>query len=77
MSYQVRLLARAHDLDVILTYITERSPEGAARLSVSFEKAMLLIEKNPFLSPLAPESEELQRPIRHITFRTRAARVSE
>jgi hypothetical protein len=43
MSYRVRLLARARDdLDVILTYISERSPEGAARLSVSFEKAMLL-----------------------------------
>jgi hypothetical protein len=73
MSYQVRLLARARDdLDVILTYITERSPEGAARLSVSFEKAMVLIEKIPFLSPLAPESEELQRPIRQFMFRTRA-----
>ncbi len=39
MSYQVRLLARArHDLDDILTYIAERSPEGAARLLASFGK---------------------------------------
>jgi plasmid stabilization system protein ParE len=76
MSYQVRLLARAcDDLDVILTYVAERSPQGAARLSESFEKAMLLLETNPFLSPLAPESEELKRPIRHIVFRTRAGRT--
>ena len=76
MSYHVRLLARARDdLDVILGYIAERSPQGAARISESFEKAMLLLETNPCLSPLAPESEDLKRPIRHIMFRTRAGRM--
>jgi plasmid stabilization system protein ParE len=76
MSYQVRLLTRARDdLDVILAYIAERSPQGAARLADSFEKAMLLLEKNPLLPPLAPESEDLKRPIRHIMFRTRAGRA--
>jgi plasmid stabilization system protein ParE len=62
-------------LDAILTYIAERSTEGAARLAVSLEKAMLLVGKSPLLSPLAPESEELNRPIRHIMFRTRAGRT--
>ena len=38
MIYQVHVLARAQqDLDDILAYIAERSPEGAARLLASFE----------------------------------------
>ncbi|MGO9471654.1 MAG: type II toxin-antitoxin system RelE/ParE family toxin [Isosphaeraceae bacterium] len=76
MSYQVRLLARArHDLDDILSYISERSPEGAARLLAGLEKTLTMLEKNPFLSPLAPETEELQEQLRHIMFRTRAGRT--
>jgi plasmid stabilization system protein ParE len=75
MSYQVRLLARARDdLDAILTFVGKRSQEGAARLAVSFEKAMTLLENNPFVAPLAPENDELKRQIRHVMFRTRAGR---
>jgi plasmid stabilization system protein ParE len=61
------VLARArHDLDDILTYVAERSPEGAARLLASFEKSLVMLEKNPFLSPMALESEELKEQVRHI-----------
>jgi hypothetical protein len=61
MTYQVRVLARARrDLDEILAYVAERSPDGAARLLLSFEKCLTTLENNPFLSPLAPESGELQ-----------------
>jgi plasmid stabilization system protein ParE len=76
MSYHVRLLARArYDLDEILTFIAERSPEGAARLVASFEKTMAMVEKNPYLCPLAPESQPLQEQLRHALFRTRAGRT--
>jgi plasmid stabilization system protein ParE len=75
MTYQVRVLARARqDLDEILAYIAERSPEGAARLLASFEKSLAMLEKNPFLSPLAPEGQELHHQVRHFLFRTRAGR---
>jgi plasmid stabilization system protein ParE len=47
MTYQVHVLARAQqDLDDILAYVAERSPEGAARLLASFE-----------LSPATSEDE--------------------
>jgi hypothetical protein len=53
----------------------ERSPEGAERLSISFEKAMMFLSMNPLLFALAPESDDLKRPVRHITFRTKAGRT--
>ncbi len=34
-----------------------------------------MLEKNPFLSRLAPETEELQEELRHVMFRTRAGRT--
>ena len=76
MSYEVRLLARARqDLDDIVTYISERSPEGAARLLARFNASLRLIETNPFLAPVAPENGELDEEVRHILFRTRAGRT--
>jgi plasmid stabilization system protein ParE len=76
MSYQVRVLARALlDLDDIVGFIAERSPEGAARLVASFEAALARLESNPFVAPIASESEELGEEVRHILFRTRAGRT--
>ncbi len=76
MSYQVRVLARAQaDLDDILTYLSERSPEGAARLIASFDQATERLGNNPFVAGIAPESEDLDEEIRHIMFRTRAGRT--
>jgi plasmid stabilization system protein ParE len=75
MSYQVRVLARARqDLDGIVAYVAERSPEGAARLVARFEEALTKLEKNPFIAPISSESEELGEEVRQITFRTRAGR---
>lgn len=76
MSYQVRVLRRArNDLDQIIAYVAERSPRGAARLLARFEAATQQLEKNPFLSPLAPEAEDIGEEVRHILFRTRAGRT--
>jgi plasmid stabilization system protein ParE len=76
MSYQVRVLRRArNDLDQMLTYVAERSPRGAGRLLARFEEALTRLEKKPFLSPIAPEAEELGEEVRHILFRTRSGRT--
>lgn len=76
MNYRVRILARARgDLDGIMAYISERSPEGAARLLARFEEAMATLEKNPFVAAIALESEELGEEVRHVLFRTKAGRA--
>ena len=76
MSYQVRVLARARlDLDDIVTFLAERSPQGAARLVASFEAALARLESNPLAAPIASESEELGEEVRHVLFRTRAGRT--
>jgi len=76
MSYQVRILRRAwDDLDQITAYIAERSPQGAARLIARFEEAMATLGRNPLLSPLAPEAEDIGEEVRQILFRTRAGRT--
>ena len=76
MSYQVRVLARARrDFDAIIDYLAERSPEGAARLVARFEEALARLEQNPFVAPIAPESEDLQEEVRHILFGTRSGRT--
>jgi plasmid stabilization system protein ParE len=76
MSYEIRVLARARqDLDELLTYISARSPEGAARLLARFEESLQTLQTNPSLAPLAPETSELEDDVRHILFRTRAGRT--
>jgi plasmid stabilization system protein ParE len=76
MSYQVRVLARARrDFDAIIDYIAERSPQGAASLAARFEEALARLERNPFIAPVAPESEDLQEEVRHLMFRTRSGRT--
>lgn len=50
------------------------SPEGAARLLFRFENATARLEVNPFVAPIASESEELGEEVRHIMFRTEAGR---
>lgn len=76
MSYEVRVLARARqDLDAIVAYIAERSPEGAARLVASFEDALARLETNPYTAAVAAESVDLGEEVRHFMFRTPAGRM--
>lgn len=76
MSYQVRILARARqDFEGYVAWIAERSPQGAERWVAAFEAALSRLEKNPFVNPIARESEELGEEVRNISFRTRAGRT--
>jgi plasmid stabilization system protein ParE len=76
MSYRVKILARARsDFDAIIDWIADRSPEGADRLTVRFQEALVRVGENPFFAPIAPESSDVGEEIRHITFRTKAGRT--
>jgi plasmid stabilization system protein ParE len=76
MSYQVRILARARqDFEDYIAWIAGRSPQGAERWAAAFEAALARLEENPFLSPVASESEDIGEEVRNILFRTRAGRT--
>jgi plasmid stabilization system protein ParE len=76
MTYHVRILARARqDLEDYIAWIAERSPQGAERWAAAFEAALARLETNPFLSPVASESEDIGEEVRNILFRTRAGRT--
>jgi len=73
MSYQVRILARARqDFEDYIAWIAERSPRGAERWAAAFEAALARLEKNPYLSPVASESEDIGEEVRNILFRTKS-----
>lgn len=76
MSYQVRILARARqDLEDYVAWISERSPRGAERWVAALEETLSRLEHNPFVAPVASESDELDEEVRNIMFRTRAGRA--
>jgi plasmid stabilization system protein ParE len=76
MSFRVVVLARARlDVGTIYDWIADRSAEGAQRWLDQFEKATATLATNPFLAPLAPESDRFDIEIRHILFRTRAGQT--
>ena len=47
----------------------------ADRLTERFQDALARLEHNPFIAPIAPESEDVGQEVRHITFRTRSGRT--
>jgi plasmid stabilization system protein ParE len=76
MAYSITVLARARqDVWEIYDWIAARSPDGADRWIDRFQKATESLRDNPFLFPLAPESEVLKIVVRHVFFRTRQGRT--
>src|SRR5690242_12869974 len=76
MTYRVVVLARARlDVETLYDWIAERSAAGAQRWLDEFEKATASLATNPFIAPLAPESDRFDYEIRQILFRTRAGRT--
>ncbi|MEJ7590061.1 MAG: type II toxin-antitoxin system RelE/ParE family toxin [Planctomycetaceae bacterium] len=71
-GYRVRILPRAReDLDQIVGWIYQRSPEGAARLVSAFEKIQTSLQRSPEAFPVAPEADLLGVELRQAFFRTR------
>lgn len=70
-DFRVRVLPRAReDLDRIVGWIHERSPEGAARLLIAFEKIQTSLKKSPEAFSKAPEADLLGIELRQAFFRT-------
>lgn len=60
MSHHVRILARARqDFEDYMAWIAGRSPQGAERWAAAFDAALTRLEQNPFLCPVASESEDI------------------
>jgi plasmid stabilization system protein ParE len=75
MNYRVCLSAEARrNLGASRRWIARRSPEGAARWVQAFDRAIDQLERDPFLSPLAPETGSANRELRNIFFQTRRGR---
>jgi plasmid stabilization system protein ParE len=71
-EFRVRILPRAReDLDQIVGWIHERSPEGAARLMSAFEKIQASLQRSPEGFPPAHEADLLGVELRQAFFRTR------
>ncbi len=75
MSYRVLLSDEARvNLIAIRDWIADRSAEGAARWIEAFENAVAQLERDPLLSPKAPEDGRVAVQLRNIFFQTRHGR---
>lgn len=75
MSFRVRLHPQAHqDLDVILDWLSRRSPEGAMTWYSRWEDVLRQLQADADECSLAPESAWCRREVRQVIFKTRRGR---
>ena len=75
MSFRVEITETAYrDLDQILSWLSERSPDAAARLSTQFDKALSRLESFPLSCGLAYENPLVGEELRHLLFGIRKGR---
>ena len=75
MSFEVIVLPRARrDVQQIYDWLSERSPDGAARWFNAFGKAIEALESAPESCGLAPENDFVELEIRERIFKTRRGR---
>jgi plasmid stabilization system protein ParE len=75
MKFDVHLLWRAaRDVDHIVTWLYERSPQGAEAWHQAWKKTFRTLKMSADAFGLAPESEGHPFEIRQILFRTRKGR---
>lgn len=66
-KYEVRVTPTAEsDIEAIWDYITEDSPENAARFVSQLEEHIGALERFPVRCPLIPENEVLNSEYRHL-----------
>ena len=76
MSYSIEPSARAEaDIDRIFHWLSERSPDGAARWYESFWDATERLKKFPNSCSLAPESSRFPEEVRCMQFGTTRGRA--
>ncbi len=72
MKFAVQLLWRAErDVDQILTWLYQRSPQGAAAWHLAWKDTIRILQKSADTFALAPEDEDQELEVRQITFHTR------
>jgi plasmid stabilization system protein ParE len=75
MAFRVVLLRRAeNEVNEIVGWLVERSPQGASRWLAALEEAKSKLAKNPLGYGLAPEDDFVDNEIRQIIFKTRRGR---
>jgi plasmid stabilization system protein ParE len=75
MKFNAHLLWRAErDVDHILNWLNERSPQGAASWLRRWDETFATLESSADEYGLAPESEGHEFEVRQILFRTRKGR---
>lgn len=69
MSYHIDISARAkRDLDSILAWLAERSPQSAAQWHAALLTKVVTLEDHPERCPLAVEAEQLGVDLRELLF---------
>jgi plasmid stabilization system protein ParE len=76
MSYRIQPSAQAEtDIDRIFNWLSERSPDGAARWYESFWDATERLRKFPQSCSLATESKQFPEDVRCMLFGTKKGRT--
>jgi plasmid stabilization system protein ParE len=75
MKFTAHLLWRAErDLDHIVTWLNERSPQGAADWLRAWDRTFAILESSADKYGTVPENEDQELEIRQILFSTRKGR---
>jgi plasmid stabilization system protein ParE len=76
MIYELFLLPRAQaDVESIVRFLAERSPQGATSWRVRWEQVLEQLRTGPLKCGLAPESSRYDAEIRQLLFKTRRGRT--
>lgn len=76
MTQSVRVSARAEqDADTIFTWLSQRSPEGAARWYQCYLATLRSLPNVSQSCGLSPEADSLGIPVRQVLFKTRKGRT--
>lgn len=76
MNYRIELSARSEsDLGRIFQWLSERSPEGAARWYESFWDATERLKRFPLVCDIAAESHRFPEEVRCMLFGTKRGRT--
>ena len=76
MTYRIILQPSAEsDVDQIVGYLAERSPQGAAAWCKAWNKLLAELRERAGGFGLAPESSQYEEEIRHALFKTRRGRT--
>ncbi len=75
MKFAVQLLWRAErDIDQILTWLHQRSPQGAATWHRAWKDTIRILQTSADTFGLAPENDDQELEVRQITFHTRSGK---